>query len=182
MPWSSAEALQRAFDGSSRPPSSEPTRRLRCHIRRQFQVAGEIDLHSMPFAYGDSRQTVEKSVHDLQGRLRGGITHAAGDDDRPVTVATSEPGAPKKLRKSTDQSHGAGRTEGCEVMLIDTISETRIADLVEAEELVKAIRSSVGHQQSMKGNSQPRLAECLDRFRFAEKTRASGNQDVPAGM
>jgi hypothetical protein len=49
---------------------------------------------------------------------------------------------------------------------------------VEAEELVKAIRSSVGHQQSMKGNSKPRPAKCLDGLRFPRKTCASGDQHV----
>src|SRR5215831_4261262 len=63
--------------------SSEPARRG-C-VRRQFEVAGQVDLDPVTFANRDGGQPIQKSIHRLCGGLRGDIRGAAGDDDRPIS-------------------------------------------------------------------------------------------------
>ena len=74
--------------------------------------------------------------------------HSRGDGSaaETVTVPATESGTSKELRQATDQSHRASCPERRQIVLIHAILESRIADLVEAAELIEAIRASVGHQ------------------------------------
>src|SRR3712207_7479424 len=51
------------------------------------------------------------------------------------------------------------RSEGREVVVVHTIAESRVADLVEPQELVETVRAAVRHQQPVKRYGQPGFAE-----------------------
>ena len=64
------------------------TRRDRVgRVRRQLEVARDVDLHAVPLANGDRRQPVQEPVHHLHRGLRRRVGRAAGDDDGPIAVA-----------------------------------------------------------------------------------------------
>src|SRR4029077_19965418 len=64
------------------------------------------------------------------------------------------------------------------VVLVHLIAEARIADLVQAHELIEAVGTSVWEHKPTEGNSKPRFAERLDWLRFSQHARTSGNDDV----
>ena len=133
----------------------------------------------MPFADRDRRQTVQEPVHHLHRGLRRRIADAASDDHRSVVaVAASQACTADVLRQATDEPNGCGCPERRQVVVIDPILQAGIADLIEADELVEPIRSTIRHHQAVKRHGQPRFAEALDRLRFAEQTSAGGNHDV----
>src|SRR5918994_5540296 len=57
-------------------------------------------------------------------------------------------------------------------MLVYLIAETRITDVVQAHELIEAVRASVRHHQSIEVHREPGIAERLHRLRFAEHARS----------
>src|SRR5687767_7659622 len=67
-------------------------------------------------------------------------------------------------------------------MLVYLIAETRIANIVQAHELIEAVRASVRHHQSIEGHGEPRIAERLDGLGFAEHARSRRYQHESAVM
>src|SRR4051812_4230394 len=106
----------------------------------------------MPLANRDRRQPIEKPTHYLHRGLRCGVADAARDDNRSIPVAASESGASEVLREAADQANGRGRAERGQIVLIDLVAQSGIANLVESQELVEAVAPTVGHEQAMKGH------------------------------
>src|SRR3989442_4410868 len=109
-------------------------------VHGQLEVAGEIYLHAVPFANRDGRQPVQKTVHHLQAGLCGRIGRTAGDDDRAITAAAADGRRADVLREAADQAHGARRAKRRPVVVIDAIAEPRIADVIETQGLIEAVR------------------------------------------
>ena len=65
--------------------------------------------------------------------------------------------------------------------MVDLVAQSGIADLVEAHELIEAVAATVWHEQPMKGHSEARLAERLDRLRLA-RILAPANTDLSASV
>ena len=84
------------------------------------------------------------------------------------------------LGQSADQADRGRRSERGQVVLVHLVAQAGVADLIESEELVEAVRAAVGHQQAMERHGEPRLAERLHGLRFAENPRAGGNQHLPS--
>ena len=96
--------------------------------------------------------------------------------------ATREASGANPLRQAADETDRSGRTECRPVVVIHLVAQTRIADLIEAEELIETQRAAVRHQQPVKGHGESRLAERLNGSRLAENACARGNQDVLAAV
>ena len=64
--------------------------------------------------------------------------------------------------------------------MVHLVAEAGVADLIESEELIEAVRAAVRHQQAMEGHGKPRLAKRLDRLRFSENPRAGGDEHLPS--
>ena len=90
------------------------------------------------------------------------------------------PALPKVLGQSADQSNRSRGSKRGQVVMVHLVAEAGVANLIESEELVEAVRAAVGHQQAMEGHGKPRLAKGLDRLRFAENPRACGDQHLPS--
>src|SRR5581483_649150 len=115
----------------------------------------------MPLANRDGRQPIEEPIHDLHRGLRCRVAHAARNDNRSVPVAAAESGASEVLREAADQANGRSRAERGQIVLIDLVAQSGIANLVQPEELVEAVTPTVGHEEPMEGHSQTRLPERL---------------------
>ena len=89
-----------------------------------------------------------------------------------------ETSASEVLGQSADQPDRRRGSERGQVVLVHLVAEAGVADLIESEELVEAVRAAVRHQQAMEGDGEPRLAERLDGLRLAENPRAGGNQHL----
>ena len=91
----------------------------------------------------------------------------------------AKPALPEELAQPGDQTHRGGRAERGQVVLIHLIAESGVADLVEADELIRGryVRPS-GSSEPMERDGEPRLAERLHGLRFAEHAGAGRNQDV----
>src|ERR1700719_1243504 len=132
-------------------------------IGREIQIAGEIDLHPLTFPDRDSRQSIQKPIHDLRSRLGRRVDPAPRDDHGSVAVATADASRPEKLRQSRDEPHGRGGAEGRDIVLVHLITKAGVPDLVQANELVEAVRAAVWHQEAMEPDSKTRLSERLNR-------------------
>ena len=95
-------------------------------------------------------------------------------------IAAAQASTSEVLGQSADQSNRGCRSERGQVVVVHLVAEAGVADLIESEELIEAVRAAVWHQQAMEGHGQPRLSERLDRLRFTENARAGGNQHLPS--
>ena len=118
------------------PPFRTARRRCRA-IGGQFEIAGEIDLDAVPLANRDGRKPVQKPVHDLHGRLRRRIAHAAGDDHRAVAVAASRPAVPTNCASPLIRPTAAAAPNVDQVVVVHPVPQAGVADLVQAHELVE---------------------------------------------
>jgi hypothetical protein len=129
----------------------------------------------MTLSNRDCWQPVQEAVHDLLRRLRSGIANPTSNDDRAIgTVALSEPGASDELRQAANEPNGSCSTERCEIVLSDAILQAGVADLIQSNELVEAIRSTVGHEEPVKHDGESAFAERLDGPRFAKQSAPAG--------
>ena len=158
---------------SSRSESS----RLGSRIRGKLQVARHVHLHPVSLANRDGWQTIQEPAHDLKACLRRGV-RAAGDDDRPVTRSIRKASSANPLRQAADKTHRSGSSERGPVVVVDLVAQARVADLIEAQELIEAQRAAVRHQEPVKGHGEPRLAQRLNWSRLAENACPRGNQHV----
>ena len=62
--------------------------------------------------------------------------------------------------------------------MVDLIAQGRVAQLVQAGELIETQRAPVRQDQSMEGNRQARFAKRLHRFRLTQHVRSGGDQHV----
>jgi len=104
----------------------ERSRHTRRNVRRQVEVAREVHLDAVALANRDRGQPVQEPIHHLDRGLRGGVPDAAGNDDRPVTVATAKACAAEILRQPADQANRGSGPERREVVLIDAVSQKKI--------------------------------------------------------
>jgi len=131
----------------------------------------------MSLANRDGRESIQEATHDLKAGLRRSVG-TAGDDDRSVTRAARVPSAANPLCQATDETDGGCSAERGPVMVVYLVPETRITDLIEADELIKSARAAIWHQQAVKGHCESRLAEGLNRSRLTENAGAGGDQHV----
>ena len=61
----------------------------------------------------------------------------------------TETGRAEPLRQAGDQAHGRGRAERRQVVLIHLVAQARVADLVEAQELIETLGAAVRHDEPM---------------------------------
>ena len=138
----------------------------------------EVDLHAVSLSDRHRRKPVEKSAHDLEAGLRRPLGRAAGDDHRPVAGATCDTSRADPLRQARDKTDRGGGAKRGPIMLIHLVAKSRIADLIQAEELIEPLRASVWHDQAMKRHRQPRLSQRLNRPGFTEDACPCRNQNV----
>ena len=77
-----------------------------------------------------------------------------------------------------DRADGERSAEDAQVVVVDLVAETGVADLVESLKTVEARRVAVRHDQAMKGDGEPRLAEGFDLAGFAEELGSRRNQKM----
>src|SRR6185295_2489428 len=151
---------------------SERVRRPRRHVCRQLDIAGEIHLHAVSLPDGDRRKPVEKPIHHLERRLRRCVADPTSDDDCSIAITAAQARASEILGEPADKADRCRRSERGQVMLVDLVAETGIADLVESQELIEPVGTAVGHQQAMEGHGKTGLTERLYRLSFTENPRA----------
>ena len=84
---------------------------------------------------------------------------SAGTDLRAEPVeeraerADAERRVAQPLREAAHEPDGGRRAERGQKVMVDTIPEAGVADLVQALELVERHRASVGHQQTVECDS-----------------------------
>ncbi|MND05568.1 hypothetical protein D3C83_264420 [compost metagenome] len=64
-------------------------------------------------------------------------------------------------------------------MVVYAVAKPGIADLVDADEVIERIRSTVGHDEPMERDSEPSFTEALNWLRLSQDSCAGGNQDMP---
>src|SRR5512137_1318885 len=114
-------------------------------IRRQLEVTRHVDTNPVSLPNRDRRQAVQEPIEDLHGGLGGGVRRA-GDDDRPPTVRLSETGRAEVLREAGDEPDRGRGAEGREIVLVHFVLQSGVTQLIEAHELVQAVRAAVGHE------------------------------------
>ena len=72
-------------------------------------------------------------------------------------------------------SSSGGSSERGPVVVIDLVAEARVADLIEAQELIETQSAAVRHKEPVKGHGEPRLAQGLNWSRLAEHACPRGN-------
>ena len=97
----------------------------------------------------------------------------------------SEPDALRDARGSafrnrSERTDGERNTEDAEIVVIDLVPQTGVADLVESLELIEADGIAVGHQDAMEDDRETRLAEGVDFLGFTKQLRACGNEQMLA--
>jgi hypothetical protein len=65
-------------------------------------------------------------------------------------------------------------------VVVDLIAEAGITYLVEPLELVQADGITIRHDEAMKRDGEPRLAERIDLLRLTQNLRSGGNQKMLA--
>src|SRR5208283_3896986 len=84
----------------------------------QGEIAGEVDLDAMPFANGDRRGNVQKSVQDL----RGGLSHASGKSlAHEVAAGRGECAAGSRFANRTNCANGERDAEDAETVVVDLV-------------------------------------------------------------
>ena len=127
----------------------------------QTEVAREVDLDAVTLANRYSRHDVQEFVEDLRGRLGSALGESLSHE---VSARRGQGTGGPALRDCAKRANGKRDSEDSEVVVVYSVSETCIADLVEALELVKVDRVSVRHDESMKRYRQASLTERLDWF------------------
>jgi len=131
---------------------------------------------------GDGRKPVQKPIHHLHRSLRSRIADTARDDDGSVSIAATQTSTSQVLGQAADQSNRRRGPKRGQVVMVHLVAEAGVADLIESEELVEAVRAAVRHQQAVERHSEPRFAKGLDRLRFSENSCAGGDKHLPARM
>jgi hypothetical protein len=144
-------------------------------VIRDQQVFGEIDLHAMALANGDGGEQVQEPAQNVRGRLREAGSHALAVGICRGLRQSQTAGVATDLGQTTDCSHCDGYTEDLQVMMVDLIFQSGLADLVQAMKLIQIDRVSVRHDEPMEGNGQAGLAKALNPLRFTQSF-------VPTGM
>jgi hypothetical protein len=98
----------------------------------------------MTFANGHGGQPVQEPAHHLRTGLRRGIRGTAGNDNGAVTVAAGKARRAEPLGETADEPDGAGRAERRPEVVIHLVAKAGVADLVQPEDLVEALRTAVG--------------------------------------
>src|ERR1039458_8486975 len=145
----------------------------------QQHVLREINLHAVSLPDGDCGRDLNEPVENRRGRLR----HAGCFSVRKGLWAGAT-----EIRSTLADLGGTGnhaecnrRSEDLQVVIVDLVLQSLLADLVEAVELVEVNAVPVRHQQTMESDGDsPLLAKPggADLPGLAEHDRSLGNEDV----
>ena len=83
----------------------------------------------------------------LRRGLRRGVADVAGDDDRSIAAAPTEPGGAEALREAGDEADGGRRAERGLVVLVHLVAQAGVADVVQPQELIEAVGATVRQHQ-----------------------------------
>src|SRR5260370_14552405 len=131
----------------------------------------------MALADSDCRQNFKEFDQKLRGRLghasRKSLTHEVGAGCRKCAAS---PG----FRDGSEDTDGERDAEDAQVVIVDLIAQPRVADLVEAFELVEAGGKAVRHEKAMRCYGESLLPETIHRLGFTEQLRSRRNQKMPS--
>ena len=143
----------------------------------QREIAREIDFDAVAFPDRHRGHDVEKFVEDLRRRLRSALRKSLTHEVAPGRVECASGAG---FAHGSERSDRKRDSEDAEVVVVDLISKTGIADLVEPFESVETDGITVGHERAVEHDSQTRLAKRVHLPGFAKKFRARRNQQVLA--
>src|SRR5580704_3550965 len=131
----------------------------------QREVSRKIDFDAVPLADGHRRQDVEKAVENLRGGLRGTLRKSL-----PHEVGAGRGQRPRRtgLGNGADRAYRERGSENAQVVIVDLIAKTGVADLIQALEMVETCRIPIRHDQAMKRNGKAGLAKTFHLAAFAE--------------
>src|SRR5580704_15257274 len=111
-------------------------------VVRQCEIARKIDLHTVSLPDGHRGHDVQELVEDLRrglsGALRKSLPHQVG-------TGCVKGACYSAFRDGSYRSDRQRDTEDPQVVVIDLVPQARVADLVEALELVEADGIAVRH-------------------------------------
>src|SRR5215469_14117868 len=147
--------------------------------RRQQHVLADVDLHPITFANRDRRWDVNETIQHSGGILR----QACGDAVLVGinAIASECAAAVGHFRGSANDPERDRSPEYREIVVVDLVLESGLANLIESLKLVKVNRVAVRHNHAVEDNGHtPLLAEtsCADLARFSEHDCAFRYQDV----
>src|SRR6266478_6825722 len=131
----------------------------------------------MSFANCDRGHDVEKFVENLCRGLSCALPKSL-----PETVGSRLAQDPSgaNLRHGSECANRQRGAEDAEIVLVDLIPQAGITYLVEPLELIQADGITVRHDEAMKHDGKPRLAERIDLLRLTQNLRSGGNQKMLA--
>src|SRR5260370_18296914 len=145
----------------------------------QGESVREIDLDAVTFADGYRGHDVEKLVEDLRRGLSCADSEALAHE---VPTGCVECASGAGFADSSKRSHRQGDSEDAKVVVVDLVSETGVADLVEPLELIEADGIPVGHEHAMEHDGQTCLPKGVNLLGFAQQLRACRYQHVLAAV
>src|SRR4029453_1666762 len=98
---------------------------------------------------------------------------------RAVASTVGEAGTGEILRQAAHQPDRSRGTERGQIVVVDAIAESRVADLVQANELIESECPAVRHHEAMEGDCQSLLPLRLNRPGFTKDARTSRNDNYP---
>src|SRR5579862_3261814 len=129
----------------------------------------------MSFVNCDRGKNVEEAVENL----RCGLGRAGGKALAHRVCARAGQGAARPgLRYGAEGTDCQRRTEDAQVMVVLLIAEAGIPYLIETLKLVEVDRKTVGHDEPVKGDREPRLPKGIDLPGFAQNLCSGGNEKV----
>ena len=105
--------------------------------------------------------------------LRKALTHEVG-------AGGGECAGSSGLGDGADCTDSQGDAKQSYIVVIDLVAQTGVAGLVESLKPIEAGRVAVRHDQAMKENGEPSLAEALDLAGLAKNLGARRNQNMLA--
>jgi len=135
----------------------------------QGEVAREIDFHAVTFADGHSWHDVQELVEDFCRGLRGTLRESLAHE---VATAGGESAARSAFRDGSQATDRQRDPEDAEVVVVDLVPQSRIADLVEPLEPVETDGIAVGHEHAMEQDGQTHLAEGVHFSGFTQQLRS----------
>ena len=141
----------------------------------QREVARQIDFDPVPLADRDGRKNVQESVEYLRRRLRRALRESLAHE---VGTGSGEGPGGSAFGDRADRADGERDAEDAEVVVVDLVAQTGVADLVEPLKMVEACGKSVGHYHAMEGDGETGLAEGLDLAGLAKQFGPGWNQKM----
>src|ERR1700723_2799732 len=131
----------------------------------------------MTLANSDCGKDVEKAIEDLRGRLSRALRESL---PHKVAAVLRDPAAGTGFGYCSESADGERNTKDAEVVVVDLIPQTGVADLIESGEPVETGGVTVRHNHAVENDCETGLTGVLDLARFTEEFCSGGQEEMLA--